>query len=444
LACALLGLPVHLDPRRNDERGLHPAEPRMRKTLWKRQKDGETVPELVDLNRRRRDRSATAPEMPYDGGFSPSPGLTVSNVVSRNLRGKKGEAAVGAMADFFTRIGIASHRVDGALHVEAGPGESLLCLPDRIVANRGVSPDVARIMVRCARALDWPAVVADGDQNSVDNLIVAGVPEELAIVNRPASSRTLAVIRHQFGALLLHRTEAYDRLGSAARSVRLHRAAQFLRAMAYAPRLAERAATLASQAKRQMPTQFQKALSYQPGPPKALYDAPSRQDSARPSPVATTASASIVSTGPPHASAGSHQANSRPKSQQSRAQFPAVDGRPPAIRENASSLTKMHARAGSTNGMRSALVQDQAGKNQSLETPGQVKLHPSLTRTQDLPDIELMPEDKIKLADVGASQINREFRACHELKQEQKRNAAQAIARKLKLAGQGPPKPKPG
>jgi hypothetical protein len=94
--------------------------------------------------------------------------------------------------------------------------------------------------------------------------------------------------------------------------------------------------------------------------------------------------------------------------------------------------------------MRSALVQDQGGKNQSLEAPGQAKLHPSPIRTQGLPDIELMPEDRIKPAEVRASKVNREFRARHEFEQEQKRNAAQAIAERLRLTGLGPPKPKPG
>jgi hypothetical protein len=60
------------------------------------------------------------------------------------------------------------------------------------------------------------------------------------------------------------------------------------------------------------------------------------------------------------------------------------------------------------------------------------------------PDIELMPEDKIKPAAVAASKVSLEFRDRHEFEQERKRDAAQGIAEKLKSRGQGPPKPKFG
>jgi hypothetical protein len=427
LACAILGLPNHFDPRSNEKRGLPPAEPRLKRTLWKRQKDGKKVPELEDLNRKRRALAAATANTSNDAAVSVSPGLTVSNAVSRDLNGKKGEGALQAIASFFTGLGIACCPENGGLRVEVGPGDTLLCLPDRIVANRKVSPAVAGLIVRCARAVDWSAVVADGDQDSLDNLIVAGVPEELAVVNRPASSQTLSHIRHQHGDFLLRRTESFDRSGSVVRSVRLYQAARFRSAMAYAPRLAEQ---VAAQSRRQTRTQFQNAFSYRPA------------SSARPSAFTVTRSR-------PHNSAGSHEAI-RPKGQTSPEQFvtslsyiPAVYGRKPVIDEHEPSTATRLVKAGTTNEMVSALVQDQGELNRPVEVPRQPRSRP-LLGMPSTPDIQLMPEDKIKPTNVAASKLSLEFRARHEFEQERKRDAAQGIAEKLKSTGKGPPKPKFG
>jgi MobA/MobL family len=425
LACAILGLPNHFDPRSNEKRGLPPAEPRLRRTLWKRQKAGETVPELEDLNRKRRARAAAAAKTSNDTGVSLSPGLTVSNVVSRDLSGENGEAAIEAMATFFTGLGIACCRENGGLRVEAGPGDTLLCLPDRIVANRKVSSDVAGIIVRCARAVDWSAVVAVGDQGSLDNLIVAGVPEEFAVVNRPASSQALSHIRRQYGNLLLRRTEVFDRSGSVARSLRLHQAARFRNALAYAPRLAEQ---VAAQNRRQIRTQFQNAFSYRPA------------SSPRPPAITVTRHS---------ASAGSDEAI-RPKPQPSREQFvaslsyiPRFHNRLSVVRENEpSAATTTLVRPGPTGETVSALVQNQGEVNHPVEVTRGPESHPPGIPSS--PDIQLMPEDKIRPEDVAASKLGLEFRAHHESEQERKRDAAQGIAERLRSAGQDPPKAKFG
>jgi hypothetical protein len=397
----------------------------VRRTLWKRQKAGETVPELEDLNRKRRALAAAAAKTSNDAAVSLLPGLTVSNAVSRDLSGKKGEDALKVMAAFFTSLGIACCPENGGLRVEAGPSDTLLCLPDRIVANRKVSPDVAKIIVRCARAVDWSAVVADGDQESLDHLIVAGVPEDLAVVNRPASSQALSHIGRLYGDLLRRSTEIFDRSGSVVRSVRLYQAARFRSAMTYAPRLAER---VAAQSRRQTRTQFQKAFSYRPA------------SSVQPS--------TFTRPRTQNASAGPHEAI-RPKGKPSREQLvaslsyiPTVYGRLPAIPKHEPTTATTFVRAGTINETVSALVQDQGEVNHRVEVTREPRsLSPEMPSA---PDIELMPEDKIKPAAVAASKVSLEFRDRHEFEQERKRDAAQGIAEKLKSRGQGPPKPKFG
>jgi hypothetical protein len=125
------------------------------------------------------------------------------------------------------------------------------------------------------------------------------------------------------------------------------------------------------------------------------------------------------------------------------ADSPAAYEPPGAILEDGSSHVTAHATALSTNGMWPALLRDQRDENQNVGAPREVGLHPSPIGTQVSPDIELMPEDGTKRAEARASRDNQEFRARHELEWEQKRDAAQAIAERLRPNGLGPPKPEP-
>ena len=46
LACCLIGLRVHLDPRSNEARGLGPPESRLPAAYWKRRQKGEAVKQI--------------------------------------------------------------------------------------------------------------------------------------------------------------------------------------------------------------------------------------------------------------------------------------------------------------------------------------------------------------------------------------------------------------
>ena len=164
-----------------------------------------------------------------------SPGLTLSNAVSRKLDGEKRELALAAIERYLARQNVAFERFEEGVRVGFGAGE-VFCSPDRLACSSPVSQDTAKLMVECALALDWPAVVAVGDPDSIDQFILAGVQEEIAVLNCAASEQAVSMIRSHFGERLHQAVANYDRRGAARASVRRYHAFQFQRAMAYRPR----------------------------------------------------------------------------------------------------------------------------------------------------------------------------------------------------------------
>jgi hypothetical protein len=67
------------------------------------------------------------------------------------------------------------------------------------IAAEGRTQDAA-LIVSLARALEWPALVVEGDARLADMIIVAGAPEGLTAVDRAASPTAIALIsKVQFG-----------------------------------------------------------------------------------------------------------------------------------------------------------------------------------------------------------------------------------------------------
>jgi hypothetical protein len=264
LACGLLGLPVYLDPRSNAARGLGDPEPRLPATKWKRRQRGEQVTEIDNLVRRRSEKTGGAPADRAKRGKSP--GLTLSNVVARRIDQGGRQAALAAIEGYLAGQQMAFARIGDEIRVAISSDEELLCSVGRLTTSHIVSPEIARLMVACARVLDWPAVVADGDPDSVDAFVIAGVQEELAVVNCCASDRVLSLMRHRFGERLPLAVADYDRRGVAEASVRSYRAVQFQRAMAYGPRLSRKVGDIAPSRPNIRPSaaQFQRAMAYRP------------------------------------------------------------------------------------------------------------------------------------------------------------------------------------
>ena len=178
------------------------------------------------------------------------------------MDGKKRELALAAIEQYLAAQHVAFEPFGEGVRVGA---DEMFCSPDRMTAPGAISPDTARLMVGCALALDWPAVIAAGDPDSIDSFIMAGVQEEIAAVNCAAGEQALSLIRSNFGERLHQAVANYDRLGAARASVRCYRAFQFQRAMAYRRRPSTEPGNVASVRPTIRAAQFQKALAYHAG-----------------------------------------------------------------------------------------------------------------------------------------------------------------------------------
>lgn len=70
----------------------------------------------------------------------------------------------------------------------------------------------ARLIVKLARALDWPAVIVEGDARSTDQIITAGVILGVTAINTCASEDALGLIKKRFGHLLADTVRPLDPL----------------------------------------------------------------------------------------------------------------------------------------------------------------------------------------------------------------------------------------
>jgi hypothetical protein len=428
LACGLLGLPICLDPRRKKERGLDDPEPRLRTTYWKRRQKGEKIEQIDDLVRQRREKAAAA-EIADQAKRGKSKGLTLSNVVARHMDRGAHEAALIAIERYLAGQQITFERLGDGIRIRVGADDELLCSPGRMTAPGIVSPAIAKLLVGCARALDWPAVVADGDADCIDSFIIAAVQEELAVVNTPASDRALSLIRYQFGERLHQAVAEYDRLGVAKASVRSYRAFQFRRAMAYLPRLSSRAGDGPSLQPEIRPSaaQFQKAMAYRPGHSEA---------------AAEPLSGTLVPADHGPAFAGS-LANARPRSTASAVQF---------VRSMAYGPTATRAAEKTEHFLSEAVG------SQTIETPSAALSYsttgfPRLealaskygpgSEAPDEPVLVSMPEIPAKTVDERASQLNRQHLKRHRLNEAQKWEALEISLRETRLDIADPEKPSP-
>jgi hypothetical protein len=426
LACSLLGLPICLEPRRNSERGLGDPEPRLRTTYWKRRQRGEQVNEVENLVRRRREKAAAAglADQPKRGK---SKGLTLSNVVARHMDRGAHEAALVAIERYLAGQQITFERLGDGIRIGVGSDDELFCSPGRMTAAGIVPPAIAKLLVGCARVLDWPAVVADGDADCIDSFIIAGVQEELAVVNTAASDRALSLIRHKFGERLQQAVADYDRLGVAKASVRSYRAFQFRRAMAYLPRLSSRASDDPSLQPEIRPSaaQFQKAMAYRRGLSEA---------------AAKPLSGTLVPADHGPAVAGS-LADARFRSTQSMVQF---------VRSMAYGPTAARAAEKAEHFLFEA-VGSQTIETPSAALPYSTTGFPRLealaskygpgSKAPDEPELVSMPEIPAKTVDEFASQLNRQHLTRHRLNEAQKWEALEISLRKTRLYIADPEKP---
>jgi hypothetical protein len=202
-ACAMLGVAAHMDPRRNSERGLPEPEPRIPTKLWRKHERGIYVAEIEELLAARQAKAA----LPMRGVVSESSArTTVGNAVSshRPPADKERQSRINFV------VPLALDAQAEARGADSGRAAIVLTTRDGSVIFDGVTfsvvgtvrPALAQLIVKLAQALDWPALVVDGDPKSIDEVIVAGVPYGLTAINTCASADAIRLIQRQFGHLL--------------------------------------------------------------------------------------------------------------------------------------------------------------------------------------------------------------------------------------------------
>ncbi|CAN5488901.1 hypothetical protein BH11PSE4_BH11PSE4_04210 [soil metagenome] len=262
LACAMLAIPVTLDHRRNDERGIANAEIRIRKVNWHCLAQSTTTQSVEDIGNHRR---AMNEELDASNDNLGSFGLQLQSAVSSANKPNEEEQLIllNSVNSVLAIQCIEAVQVDGSLQFMVD-GVGIQCWVDRICTEQTISPAGATAVTLCVRALDWPAVVATGDDESFDRLVTAGVQAGIAVINRPASATALSAIKGSFGRRLHDEVFVYDRNRVAGGHFRLHQTEHFVKAMAYAPSLIANPISikLAAHDRQEMIRRFVNAMAY--------------------------------------------------------------------------------------------------------------------------------------------------------------------------------------
>jgi hypothetical protein len=104
------------------------------------------------------------------------------------------------------------------VRIELSPSRIVLTTRDGLLSFDGetfaiegrAGPAQAQLIVKLAEALDWPALVAEGDSSSADEIIIAGVPLGLTPINVFARDDAVRLIRKNYGHLLADTIQPLD------------------------------------------------------------------------------------------------------------------------------------------------------------------------------------------------------------------------------------------
>jgi hypothetical protein len=207
LACALLGVAAYVDPRRNEERGLPQPAERIPSKFWRMYDRGVYVPGIEKLkDARRANKAAKAVRRSDVEASEKLHSVTVRNAVSRRhppsdkVRQTRIKFVVPlAEENGATVRGTKEDKPEIVLITRDGS----VVFDGEILNFEGVAgPARAQLIVKLARALDWAAIIVEGDSQSTDEIIVAGVVLGVTAINTCASENALKLIKKNFGHLL--------------------------------------------------------------------------------------------------------------------------------------------------------------------------------------------------------------------------------------------------
>lgn len=217
-ACTLLGVAAYVDPRRNEARGLPEPEERIPAKFWRMYDRGVYVPGIEKLKSVRQANKAAARVAPRPDAETSDNlhSVTVRNAVRRRHppSDEVRQAHINIVVPLAAENGIEvrgskESKPEIVLMTRAGS----VVFDGEILSFEGVAGSArAQLIVNLARALDWPAVIVEGDAQSTDEIIMAGVVLGVTAINTCASENALGLIKKNFGHLLADTVRPLDPL----------------------------------------------------------------------------------------------------------------------------------------------------------------------------------------------------------------------------------------
>jgi MobA/MobL family len=210
LACALVGVAAHMDPRRNEERGLPKPERRYPAPLWRMYDRLSYVAPIENLKAERKRkkeklRTLSAPQVNTSGT------VVVSNAVSNRDPMSEGERnqRMNFLVPFVQDLGVET-RGSSAGILLATSGGSVLFDGEALTVEGTAGHAQAQLIIKLAGILDWPAMVVEGDSRSTDEIILAGIPVGLTATNTCASAGAIRLITKKYPNLLADVIRPFD------------------------------------------------------------------------------------------------------------------------------------------------------------------------------------------------------------------------------------------
>jgi hypothetical protein len=210
LGCVLVGVAAHMDPRRNEERGLPQSEQRIPAPLWWMYDRLSFVAPIENLKAERERRkeklqTLSAPQVNTSGTVVVSNAVSNRDPMSEEERNQRMNFLVPLVQD----LGVET-RGSSAGILLATSGGSVLFDGEALTVEGTAGHAQAQLIIKLAGILDWPAMVVEGDSRSTDEIIVAGIPTGLTAINISASADTIRLITKKYPNLLADVIRPFD------------------------------------------------------------------------------------------------------------------------------------------------------------------------------------------------------------------------------------------
>jgi hypothetical protein len=114
LACAILGIAAHVDPRRHDEIGAGKPEERLPPVLWRIYQDGGDVGAIEKLNERRRSRAKVAASKSVHPVAEE--GVSIRSAVAFPNNPVRAAAAMKVLNDWVVAAGLQVEKLSSGMH----------------------------------------------------------------------------------------------------------------------------------------------------------------------------------------------------------------------------------------------------------------------------------------------------------------------------------------